>query len=79
MNFQIVKVNVLHKIIGRKAGLVMLLKICDIGVEPDRFAKVKLAADRIKRIKHLVRARIGALIADDSILDHMIVLKCLSP
>lgn len=46
MDFQIVKADILHKIVRCKTGLVMFFKICDIGVEPDRFAEVKLIADR---------------------------------
>ena len=47
MNLQIIKINWFYKIILIKSYFRMLLKFCDIGIQPDRFTQIKGMADII--------------------------------
>lgn len=47
-NGEIVKIKFLNEVILRKAGFGMMLKICDVGFEPDWFFKVKFQTDKIE-------------------------------
>ena len=49
-----IKVDVLHKIILRKAGLSMPLEITYVAVKPDGLSKVKSKAGILKSLKDLV-------------------------
>lgn len=79
MDLQIIKIDRLDKIVRRKARLVVLLEIGDRGIKPDRFAEIKLVTDSLKRVKHFVRARFRAVVADDGIPEHMVVLESSCP
>ena len=56
MNFQIVKVNRIHKVILMKSGLCMSFEFFDIGIQPDRITQIKFMADFVDRMKNLVCA-----------------------
>lgn len=53
MDFQVIKINGIHKIILIKSRLCMLLKFCDRYIQPDRLAQIKLIADFLQRIENL--------------------------
>lgn len=67
MYFQVIKINCFYKTVRSKAGFVMPLEISNIGIEPDWFSEIKLAAYSLNCIKHLVRARLEPVVADDSV------------
>jgi len=75
MNFQIIKINGLDKIILRESGFIMALEIPDRSIKPDRLSKIEPVAYFIQRAEHLVRPRILPGIFDDGISDQMIIFK----
>ena len=44
MNFQIIKINGLDKIILRESGFIMALEIPDRSIKPDRLSKIEPVA-----------------------------------
>lgn len=67
VNLQIIKINAFNKIILCEPGLVVPLKILDIGIQPDRFAEVKLIAYFVEGMKDLMRPRIISVVTDNGI------------
>lgn len=79
MDFQIVKFHGFYKIILRKAGFFVTLKIGNIFVKPDWLAQVELTADFVQGMKNLVGAGIKASVIDTSVLEHVVVLEDFCP
>ena len=46
--FQIIKINRIYKIILIKSSLGMPFKLCDRGVQPERFAQIKFITDLVQ-------------------------------
>ena len=79
MDFQIIKFDRFDEIVLIKTGFGVTLEFLNGGFEPDWLAKIKLIADFIQGMKDLMCTRIAALIADDGILQQMVILKNLCP
>ena len=67
MDFQVIEVNGIYKVILIKAGFVVPLEFLNCGIQPDGFAQVKFIADSISGMEDFMSARIRCIIADDGI------------
>lgn len=79
MNFQIIKINRIYKVILIEPCLVMFFEFLNIMIQPDWLAKIEFIADRVQSIEDLMRSGIIRLIADYGVAQHMIVFKFFSP
>lgn len=52
LNLQIIKIDGFDKTVAGKPGFIMELKIFDVGIQPDRAAKIKFMADFIQRLEY---------------------------
>ena len=59
MDLQIIEINGFDKAVLRKACLVMEFEVSDIGIQPDRLAKIKSRTDLFQRLKNHGRAGHG--------------------
>ena len=79
LNFQIIKVNALYKVILCETGLVMAFEFSDGLVQPDRLAQIELIADVLQGTKNFVGAGIIAAVCNAGILQHMRILESSCP
>ena len=79
MNFQIIKINGINKMILAKPDLIKTLEFPDRGFQPDRRAQIELQYDFIQCRKNFIRSTPVTVIADHGILDHTIVFPYFSP
>ena len=79
MKFQEIKINFLNKIILTKFCRTVFLEFTDIGIQPDRFAKIKFQTDIIQCVKDLVSSGIVGMIFNCCVFQKMIVFPYFSP
>ena len=79
LNFKIVKINRLNKIILIKPSLRMPFKFVYSGVQPDRSSQVDFISGLLKRAKDLMCAGIAAAVAYGRVPDHTIVFPFFCP
>lgn len=79
MDFQIIKINSLNKIILGKTCLVMALEVLNGGIEPDWLAEIKTIAYFIQGMENLVCSGIVAVVLYDSVTDHAVIFKFFCP
>ena len=65
MNFQIVKINGLNKIILCEPCFVVPFKFRDGGIQPNGLSQIKLIANVVQSLKNLMGAGILTVIADN--------------
>ena len=67
LDLQIIKINLLYKIILIKSGFSMFLKMSDCRFQPDWVSQIHFITDTFQTTKNLVGPRIFGVIADYSI------------
>lgn len=79
LNFQIVKIDTVYKIVLPETGFAVPLEITDIHIQPDGFGQVKSLADFGNSMKNLGRTGFIAVIAYDHIIDQPVMVKSFGP
>ena len=67
LQFQIIKIDRLNKIIGGKPGFIVAFKIHNIIVQPDRFAQIPEITDLFERLEDLMGPRVIRIVADHGV------------
>lgn len=79
LDFQIIKIDTVYKIVLPETGFAMSLEITNIHIQPDGFGQVKSLADFGNSMKNLGRTGFITVIAYDHIIDQTVMLKSFAP
>ena len=79
LDFQKIKIYLLHKAVLPETGFAVPLKITDICVQPDRFSQIKLITYILKRAEYLMRSGVIRIVTDDSILKQTVISENFGP
>ena len=79
LDFQKIKIYLLHKAVLPETGFAVPLKITDICVQPDRLSQIELIAHILKRAEHFMRSGVIRTVADNGIPQQTVISENFSP
>ena len=79
LKFQVIKINILDKIVLCKACFAVSFEVSNVFVQPDGVPQVKLAAGFIQGMEDFVGAGVRAGVFNAGVMKHTIVFKGSSP